>query len=231
MPKPSRPNRLSAHAERTLQALAAEGLGSILSVGGALGLQHYFEYRTTHDVDAWWEPHATAEDRARVLRTIEEALKPDGEVRIREWGDVASVDLRVGGKTIFSFQIAARSAQLAPTTLIPWIDVRLDSFDDLVASKMVALVERGAPRDLRDIHALCQAGLTDPSGCWRLWKQRQQAAGNDVDPHRARLAIETHLTRISQHRPLERIDDPAEREQAEQVRTWFTKELLNALLD
>ncbi len=96
---------------------------------------------------------------------------------------------------------------------------------------MVALVERGAPRDFRDIFALCQAGLTTPAECWRWWRQRQKLAGSDTESHRARLAVETHLTRIAQHRPLAQIEDPEERAAAEKVRTWFRTEFLDALLD
>ena len=110
-------------------------------------------------------------------------------------------------------------------------DVALDSFPDLVAGKMVALVERGAPRDLRDIYALCHAGLTTPQKCWQVWRQRQQLAGSDTDTHRARLAIETHLARIAAHRPLDEILDPSQRGEAEQVRTWFSQEFVNALVD
>lgn len=124
-----------------------------------------------------------------------------------------------------------RSAQLQPPTTLPWSNVALDSLPDLVASKMVALVERGAPRDFRDIYVVCHAGLMAPADCWRLWKLRQQKARSDVDPHRARLAVETHLTRISQHRPLEAIGDPDQRAAAEAVRSWFTRELLLAPMD
>jgi len=107
--------------------------------------------------------------------------------------------------------------------------VLLDSFPDLVASKMVALVERGAPRDVRDIYAVCQAGLATPPECWALWRRRQQLAGSDTDSARARLAVETHLARIAQHRPLAEISDPAKRAKAEQVRRWFAQEFLDAL--
>src|SRR5947199_2609495 len=231
MPEPVRPSHLSEYAEKTLAALAATGLGHAISVGGALGLLHYLDYRTTHDVDAWWTSAAFTEDRERVLATIEAALQPFGEVRARKGGEVVSLELKKGGKTVFSFQIASRSAQLQPPTTLPWSDVALDSLPDLVASKMVALVERGAPRDFRDIYSVCHAGLVGPAECWSLWRQRQQKAGSDIDPHRARLAVETHLTRISQHRPLEAIADPDQRAEAEAVRSWFTQELLHANLD
>src|SRR5437764_6473132 len=105
MPKPVRPAHLSEYTEKTLDAVSAAGLGHAISVGGALGLLHYVDYRTTHDVDAWWTPQASEEDRERVLATITEALKPWGEVRTRKWGEVISLELKKDGKTIFSFQI------------------------------------------------------------------------------------------------------------------------------
>jgi predicted nucleotidyltransferase len=132
-----------------------------------------------------------------------------------------SIELLQAGRKVFSFQIAQRSAQLKPSNLAPWIDVPLDSFPDLVASKMVALVERGAPRDFRDIYAICMAGLSTPDGCWSLWRQRQALAGSDTDLQRARLAIITHLARIVQHRRLDQVADPLDQEQTAQTRAWF----------
>jgi hypothetical protein len=229
--QPIRPTHLSEHAERTLNALAAAGLGHRISLGGALGLLHYLDYRSTHDVDAWWEPEASAGDRERVLEVIKDTLQASGEIRTRKWGEVVSIELIVGGKTVFSFQIADRSAQLEASSTLSWTDVSIDSLPDLVASKMVALVERGAPRDFRDIYALCQSGLMTAAECWSLWRLRQQRAGSDVDAHRARLALSTHLSRISLHRPLEGISDPDQRAEAESLRAWFATELPDALLD
>lgn len=229
--QPVRPTHLSEHAERTLQALASADLGHAISLGGALGLLHYLDYRSTHDVDAWWAPSASLEDRERVIAVVEETLRPSGEVRARRWGEVVSIELRVAGKTVFSFQIAERSAQLEPTATLPWTEVDIDSLPDLVASKMTALVERGAPRDFRDIDALCHSGLITASECWSLWALRQQRAGSDIDLHRARLAVSTHLARIEQHRPLKAITDVDQRLEAARVRTWFNTEFLDAILD
>src|SRR6266850_3673301 len=215
---PKQPAQLSEYAIACLRALAGKGLGRFLSLGGALGLMHYLEYRSTHDVDAWWSPNVTAEEMERVLTAVEEALAAFGDVKKRSWGDVVSLDLKVGKDAAFSFQIAARSAQLEPSAPAPWVDILLDSLPDLIAGKMVALVERGAPRDFRDIYSLCRAGVTSASECWNLWRLRQEKAGSDTDPSRARLAVETHLERIARHRPLEGIDDPARREEAERVR-------------
>jgi hypothetical protein len=229
--QPRRPSHISSYAEVCLEALATHGLGDKVSLGGAFGLLHYLDYRSTHDVDAWWVQSTTMDEQQQVISVIKSVLESFGQVRERVWGDVVSLELVRDGKTVFGFQIAQRSAQLQPCTAAPWTGMLLDSFPDLVASKMVALVERGAPRDLRDIHALCQARLVTPARCWQLWRQRQRLAGSDASADRARLALETHLARIAQHRPLDQIEDATERAAAEQVRAWFKTEFLDALVD
>lgn len=224
-----RPTHFPEYGVICLTALARAGLGRKISLGGAAGLLHYLDYRPTHDVDAWWEAEASPEDRREVLAVPERTLRSYGEVRTRTWGDVVSVELLQEGKPVFTFLVASRSAQLEPSRPAPWVDVLLDSLPDLIASKMVALVERGAPRDFRDIYTLCQAGLTTPEECWSLWRRGQELAHSDPNPHRARLAVETHLARIAQHRPLERIADPQQRAEAARLRTWFATEFLDAL--
>ncbi len=226
-----RPKHIPEYAEACLQSLATGKLGEKISLGGAFGLLHYLDYRSTHDVYAWCAPMITAEDRRRVINVLETALEPFGQVKICAWGDVVSVELMQAGKTVFSFQGAHRSAQLEPSSLAEWTGVLLDNFPDLLASKMVALVERGAPRDFRDIYALCQAGLTTPQQCWKLWMRRQRLAGSDTDSDSVRLAIETHMARVVQHRPLARIEDPEKRMEAQQLRAWFAKEFLDELTE
>lgn len=223
------PSHFPKYGVICLNALAEADLGGKISLGGASGLLHYLDYRPTHDVDAWWTAEASPEDRARVVAVLEAALRPYGEVRTRAWGEVVSVELTEEGKVLFTFQIAERAAQLHPSQPARWVDVLLDSLPDLIASKMVALVERGAPRDFRDIYALCQSGLTQPEECWSLWQRRQELARSDADPQRARLAVETHLARIAQHRPLDQIADPHERASAARLRAWFATEFLDAL--
>jgi hypothetical protein len=227
--QPRRPEHTAGYAEACLRALADARLGDRISVGGAFGLLHYLDYRPTHDVDAWWDASATMEEQRRVIGVIQATLEAFGAVGIRSWGDVVSVELLQEEQAVFSFQIARRSARLEPSAPAPWVDVLLDSFADLLASKMVALVERGVPRDFRDIFALCQAGLTTPEACWELWRRRQELVGSDTDGARARLAVETHLMRIAQHRPLGKIADLAKRAEAERVRDWFAQEFLNAI--
>ncbi len=153
--KPNRPAHVSEYAETCLQAIAAHGLGEKISIGRAFGLIHYLDYRPTYDVDAWWMPVATGQERQRVVEVIEKALRHSGRVYVRSWGDVVSIELEIQDKNVFSFQIAQRSAQLRPSILVPWTSVLLDSLHDLIAGKMTALVERGVPRDFRDIFAIC----------------------------------------------------------------------------
>lgn len=165
------------------------------------------------------------------MSVLETSLSGFGHASVRSWGDVVSVELLQEDKVVFSFQIAARSARIQESISAGWIDVPLDSLPDLVASKMVALIERGAPRDFLDIYTICKAELLSVGECWSLWTQRQTISGNDADMSRARLAIETHLQRISLLRPLEKIDDETQRQQSQQVREWFSEVFLKANTD
>jgi len=224
--QPQQPSHLSPYVRACLGALVKANIADRISLGGGLGLFHYLDYRPTHDVDAWWSESLTEAQKQAVVQVVEMSLTNFGSVRIRAWGDVVSVELSQGGKTVFSFQIAARTLRLEEPVLAGWIDVPLDSLADLVASKMNALVERGMPRDFLDIFTLCQAGLLSMDECWSLWRKRQTLADSDTDVLRARLAIETHLERIALHRPLEQIADLGQREQAGQLRGWFLSEFL-----
>jgi hypothetical protein len=229
--EPERPKNISPHALACLEALARTGLGRYVSLGGAFALAHYVEYRETKDVDAWWSDDAGPEDRERVLGAVEATLRPFGEVRRRAWGEVASVDLAVEGRTIFEFQVARRSARLATPHRSSWPPIALDALDDLLASKMVALVERGAPRDFRDLFTVCDRGLADPERCWVLWETRQRLAREDDDRRRAALAVRTHLARLELARPIDAIMGHGEREAARRVRAWFAEEVLRGLPD
>ena len=66
-----RPKLVSEYAQACLETLAASGYGRLISLGGAFGLAHYFEYRPTHDVDAWWVEPVTSEERQQVIRTLQ----------------------------------------------------------------------------------------------------------------------------------------------------------------
>ena len=56
---PKQPAHLSKYAKVCLEAMVAARLANTISLGGAFGLFHYFDYRPTHDVDAWWVEDVT----------------------------------------------------------------------------------------------------------------------------------------------------------------------------
>ncbi len=231
-PQPKRPTHIPDYADVCLAALVAHRLGDKLSLGGAFALLHYLDYRATYDVDAWWQLEVTTQERQQVVKVLEQTLQQYGAVKIRTFGDVTSVELATDAhKKAFSFQIAQRSAQLLPSTTAHWVNVPLDSLVDLIANKMTALVQRGAPRDFRDIHAVCQFQLATLKECWQLWQQRQQLTADDADIVRAKLAVAGHLERIEQYRPLVKISDAAQRAEALTVRQWYKQEFLHASLD
>lgn len=73
-----RPTLVSEYARACLEALSSSGCGCRLSLGGAFGLAHYFEYRFTQDVDAWWVEPVTREERQQVIRTWKKPCNPLG---------------------------------------------------------------------------------------------------------------------------------------------------------
>lgn len=80
--EPRRPENLPKYAEVCLQALADRGLGNRISLGGDFGLMHYFEYRSTFDVDAWWQPATIPEEQGEVVTVLKETLQEFGQVRV-----------------------------------------------------------------------------------------------------------------------------------------------------
>ena len=223
---PKQPAHLSMYAKVCLEALVDAGLAKLISLGGAFGLFHYHDYRPTHDVDAWWNEDVTEAKKQEVVQVLHSTLERFGSVRVRAWGDLTSIELSQDGKTVFSFQIAFRSLRLEDLNAAGWIDVPLDSFEDLVSTKMNALVQRGAPRDFKDIYTICVADLITIEECWQLWHKRQELLGNEHDDPKARLAIESHLKRIALQRPLDQFKDDEERAYAKNVREWFVNSFL-----
>lgn len=222
------PVNMDALAEECLRALCQNGLGGYISIGGALGLLHYLDYRGTRDADAWWNDPVAESEKQKVIEIIRQVLISKGNVKIRSWGDVVSIELEKVGRIVFSFQIAKRSARLGESRKTGWADIWVDSLEDLVAAKMTALIERGAPRDFRDIFAICRARLASPADCWAFWNKRQILAGSDADRKRAGLALQTHLKRIALQRPIEKIQDMRARAEAVELRAWFNGVFINA---
>ena len=80
--QPQRPSHLSPYASACLTALVQANLASCISLGGALGLFHYLEYRSTHDVEAWWADVVTEEQRHAVVQALQAALSAFGDIHL-----------------------------------------------------------------------------------------------------------------------------------------------------
>jgi hypothetical protein len=219
------PKSLTNFAKVCLETLSKSTSGQFITLGGAVALSLYHEFRSTKDVDAWWTPEVGENDKESVINLIKTTLEKFGTVAVRRFGDVVSLDLRQENKVVFNFQIARRSALIRQPIASPWPPVTLDSFDDLVASKMTALIERGAPRDFLDIYEICIKNLVTISRCWELWRERELKRGiTEPDQQIGYEAILLHLSRIEISRPLDSIADSNQRNQANEVRVWFKNE-------
>jgi hypothetical protein len=118
---------------------------------------------------------------------------------------------------MFSLQIAPRDRSLDATLEAAWAPVRIETLRDNVASKMNALVNRGAPRDLRDIHEVCLRGLMSAAECWQLYELKNPG-GSARD---ASAKVLHALERLELLRPLDRIADAEQRRDAAAVRQWY----------
>jgi hypothetical protein len=117
-----------------------------------------------------------------------------------------------------------RSLSLDPPLPSRWPPILIETLRDNIASKMNALVRRGAPRDFTDIHRVVELGLLSAADCWSLWSSRNP--GEQVEAARQMVCV--YLAGLDARRPLEAITDPVQRQRAQQVRTWFQQHFLRA---
>jgi hypothetical protein len=214
----NRPRRLDPLAERVLSLLSGRPEGNQIVIGGYLALQHYLDYRTTHDIDAWWSGRAdpAAEE---AIRQVMQHVADETQMALRErrFGDTLSFELMRDDEQRFSFQIATRSIAVEEPRMSAWPPLRIETLADNIGAKMNALVNRGAPRDFLDIHAVVVAGLLTPGRCWELWGIKNPRESTEA----AKRNVLLHLAGLDSRRPLEGISDPADRERARTVRHWF----------
>jgi len=214
----NRPRQLDPLAERVLSLLSGRPEAGQIILGGYLALQHHIDYRTTHDIDAWWSDRAEPAVEAVIRLVMQQVATETGmTLRERRFGDTLSFELVEGGQHWFSFQIAVRSVAVEEPQPSAWPPLRLETLADNLGAKMNALVNRGAPRDFLDIYAAVEAGLVTPARCWDLWQVKNPAGVVDA----ARQNLLLHLAGLDSRRPLESIQDPAARERARSVRQWF----------
>ena len=155
-----KPTQLDPLAEKLLDRLSGRPDCAEVVLGGYFALKHYLDYRTTHDIDAWWRTRANQATEQAVEQTMRALALEEGlNYTRRIFGDTASFELLRDQKRIFSFQIAVRSVELEPPVASPWPPILIETLADNVGAKMNALVDQGAPRDFADIKRLTDAGL------------------------------------------------------------------------
>jgi len=219
----NKPAAIDPRAVRALSLLAGRPEAAEIVLGGYFALQHYTSYRHTHDIDAWWKTRAVPASEQAIRKAMRQvAAEEGGELRERRFGDTLSFELVRAGKREFSFQIAVRAIGLEEPTASPWPPVLIETIVDNLASKMNALVDRGAPRDFTDIKHAVDEGLVTVAGTWDLWVRKNP--GENLDSAKQKVLL--HLSGLEGRRPLEAIRDIAERERAQAAREWFKQEFL-----
>src|SRR4051794_29229843 len=102
----TKPVQIDPRAERVLTLLAGKLEASEIVLGGYFALQHYSDYRRTHDIDAWWKTRANPATEEVIREAMQQLAADEGsELRERRFGETASFELVRGGKKEFSFQI------------------------------------------------------------------------------------------------------------------------------
>ena len=216
-PPPVAPKSLNPLARELLERLAGHAESAEIVIGGGVALSHYLEYRETVDLDAWWRD----ERKPEVIQFVESAMQALAqqhgfEYRRRTWGETESLELLRGSQKQFSFQISQRSLYLDGAVPAEWQPLWIETLRDNVASKMTALVERGAPRDLKDVYELCHQHLFSREQCWELWRTKNPQRDPLEGPEKVLFFVE----RLELQRPLDQIP-AAQRHSAEALRTWF----------
>ena len=215
-PVPVPPKNLNPFARELLEALAGHPEAAEIVIGGGVALSHYLEYRGTVDLDAWWRVQAQEEVRRLLHAAMEKLAVAHGlQMRVRRFGETESYELISGSQKKFSFQISDRTRWLETPFAAKWPPLLIETFRDNLASKMTALVDRGAPRDFTDIHALCQAGVVTAPECWAAWREKHP--GGSVREGSRKVIL--WLQMIEGRRPLEALP-AADRAKAALVRTW-----------
>jgi hypothetical protein len=219
----NKPITIDPRAEKVLSLLAGKSEASEIVLGGYFALQHYADYRRTRDIDAWWKTQAVQATQQVIREAMQLLAQDEGcSLRERRFGDTMSFELVRGNHKEFSFQISVRSMGLEEPLSSAWPPVLIETLSDNIASKMTALVDRGAPRDFTDIRHVVSEGLVTIEGAWDLWRRRNPSDTVEAGKQKALL----HLVSLEARRPLDSIQDSAERERARDAREWFKLEFL-----
>ena len=222
---PRVPSNLNPYCREVLEQLSHDPRSQSIIIGGGVALNHYIEHRTTVDFDGWWKTHEDPNALKAIQAVLEKIANRDGlTVSKRAWGDVASLELKTpDGHKLFSVQMAVRSKSLQQPIDSPWEGIKIETLHDNIASKMVALVNRSAPRDFMDIYTLCSRKAITEKECWQLYLSKTEATQEDLHAAKTRVAVK--MQDLTKRRPLHSISDLKERSQADLVRQWVHTKL------
>jgi|SRR5947209_6585595 len=206
--KPTKPEHPDPLASAFLERMQDRPEAEEFVLGGCFALKHYLDYRDTRDVDAWWRSRQDAQAVAVARDTFARTAAEFGySVRERAWGETILLEALEGRNKAFSFRVFLRSNELKGPIASPWRLFPIESFDDNIASKMMALVARGAPCDFADIKQVVDAGLISQARCWELW----EVMNTGIEPQEARDRVQTHLARINARTCGEGLEDDYDR--------------------
>ncbi len=228
-PAPKVPDNINPLGMDVLQKLRDNPYMGELILGGGFALQHYLRFRDTDDIDAWWSdaPSEATLDAVRdAVRSVAEAHGYGyGE---RKWGETFSFEMRRTGSTkkVFSFQISTRDIPLDPPLESAWQPFLIETLRDNIASKMNALVDRGAARDFVDIHEVVTNGFCTISECWDLWAMKNPGA--DVAEAKKKAVLK--ISQIEALRPIDSIPQQ-DRAVAAERRGFFNTQFLAKMDD
>src|SRR5438105_4699622 len=83
-----KPRQIDPLADRVLECLAAMPEAAEIVIGGYLALQHYVDYRRTHDIDAWWRTRASPAAESAIRAAMQRVAAERGdELRERRFGE------------------------------------------------------------------------------------------------------------------------------------------------
>lgn len=224
--KPIIPKHLDPLALGILEKLSQNPESRFIVLGGYFALKHYLDYRETKDIDAWWLQGLQESDQKRIFSKLKEAIEDFADNNNlttieRRTRNMQSIELHESGRAIFSFQIANRDRQLQEPLESPYSPILIETLDDNLASKMTALIYRGAPRDFRDIYTVVENGLSTIERLWEL----AQLKNPDLSKEESIKTILHRLISIEQRRPLS-VLSTSEKEQAIRIRSWYKKEFI-----
>ncbi len=223
-PEPKTPAEIDPLASEILLRLHRNPAVGEIILGGGFALQHYVNFRPTHDIDAWWASAPTTDAKQAVEDAVKGTAERNGyRFRERSWGETLSYEIihpEKNGK-VFSFQISTRDIQLEPARETIWSPLLLETLTDNVASKMNALVDRGAPRDFLDIHEIVSRSICSIEECWNLWQRKNP----ESDVTEAKHKVLHKIFQIEARKPLEHMSDN-ERERAFGRREFFKNEFV-----